>query len=190
MATSTPLTYSLKTVVYLKRKEEELTDLLAFFKELPPADHGLHGYIKKDVLERLAPCLTSHTFCLYIKLRDKLSLLGIASLASLTAHPETPEWAIAAQRADLGIGYLEREETWLTDEILLAIADFKKHGLLAKPTAAPEQLLLQWYLERLEEALYRLSLAPPPISEEDLEQVEETFQAGRRYLALTAGGSA
>jgi hypothetical protein len=174
--------YSLKTVSFLKRKQGELLELQGFWKELPPESHGLHGYLREDVLAKLAPVLASHTYCLYVCLQDRLGLLALASLACLSMPRGLPEWVYTSHRADLAIGYLEQEEGWVTDELLLAVKDFKKHGLLAKETVAPDQLLLQWYLERLEEALIFLLERPPAVSEEDKELVEETFRTGREML--------
>jgi hypothetical protein len=177
--------FPLKLLSFLKKKQAELTDLVAFFQTPPPEGHGLHGYVNSEVLKKGAPQLASHTFCCYTLLRQHLRLLDLAYLTTIP-NPQVPPWATRTTVADIGIALLEQEAPWLTTEIQLAVKGILKWNLLLQPTCAPEQLITQWYLEQLFSGLELLRDSALEPTAEDEENVRGVFQEGENLLARQA----
>jgi hypothetical protein len=175
----------LKLLSFLKRKHAELTDLVAFFQKAPPPDHGLHGYISPQTLEKGAAQLAFHTFCCYVLLKPHLALLDIAYLST---YPSSliPPWATRATLTDIGIALLEEEAPWLSTEIKLAVRGILGWNLLLQPTCAPEQLITQWYLEQLFTGLELLRASALEPTAEDVEGVRGVFEEGENLLARQA----
>jgi hypothetical protein len=170
----------LKVLAFLKAKQQELTDLVEFFKKPPPEEHGLHGYINPDVLARGAPQLASHTYCCYVLLRPHLALLDVARLLPMA---QDDSWESQSILADLGIALLEESARWLSTEIKLAVRGIQGWNLLLKPTVAQEQLITQWYLEQLFTALEFLRDSQIEPNEADLEGVRGVFEEGENLIA-------
>jgi hypothetical protein len=78
---------------------------------------------------------------------------------------------------------LEEQATWLSTEIQLAVRGILNWGLIAIPTAAPEQLITQWYLEQFFTGLELLRNSGMEPSAEDMEGVRQVFEQGENYLA-------
>lgn len=175
----------LKLIAFLKRKQAELAELVAFFEKPPPADHGLHGYINPQTLKKGAAQLASHTFCCYVLLKPHLALLDIAYLSTYSSSL-IPPWATRATLTDIGIGLLEEQAPWLSTEIKLAVRGILDWKLLLQPTCAPEQLIMQWYLEQLFTGLELLRNSALEPTEEDKEGVRHVFQEGENLLARQA----
>jgi hypothetical protein len=172
----------LKIFAFLKKKQGDLPDLVAFFKKPPSEDHGLHGCLKPEILEQGAFQLASHTFCCYALLKPHLALLDLAYLTIFPSH-NVPPWVTRSTLTDLGIALLEEQATWLSTEIQLAVRGILNWGLIAIPTAAPEQLITQWYLEQFFTGLELLRNAGMEPSAEDMEGVRQVFEEGENYLA-------
>lgn len=174
-----------KLLAFLKRKQAELTELVAFFEKPPPPDHGLHGYINPQTLKKGAAQLAFHTYCCYVLLKPHLPLLDIAYL---TVQPSSliPPWATRATLTDIGIALLEGQAAWLSIEIKLAVRGILGWNLLLQPTCAPDQLIMQWYLEQLFTGLELLRASALEPTAEDKEGVREVFEEGENLLARQA----
>ena len=175
----------LKLIAFMKKKQEELPELLAFFQKPPPEDHGLHGYINPQTLKKGSAQLTSHTFCCYVLLKPYLRLLDVAYLTTLP-NPDVASWSTRTILTDVGIALLEEQAPWLTTEIGLAVKEILQWNLLLKSTCAPEQLITQWYLEKFFTALELLRDSALEPTEDDKECVRGVFQEGENLLAQRA----
>jgi hypothetical protein len=178
---------------FLKEKQDELPELAWLFQDVP---EPYIDYLDASKLARGSKKLASHTFCCYVLLRPLLEE-GVLEQAYLRIFPSSilPPWATRAILADIGIALLEEKAEWLSVEIELAVKELlsqnpfrrmdeasSRHPLTQK-SVAPEQLILQWYLERLFSGLELLHQADHTPTEDDMVHVKEVFELGENILA-------
>lgn len=183
MATFTLSQLRARDFMLEKHKTPDLSRIRQLFAA-PPAD-GLAGWLKPESLRHFAPQCAGHAYCIYVKLGEAkihttMLLVALRMRTSGSLTPPAP-WVDDALFSDSVIATLEAQNPWLTDELLLALQSFLDTDMLARPTVAPQQLLLQWYIGQLVNAF--TLFGDLEISEDDVKQVEELFTAGQEILA-------
>lgn len=198
MATATSV-----AVEFLKQKQAVplLQELAAFLARPVAADHGLHGCIQQEKAGKFTPLMSTHIFCCYVKvgpenlrrairatdgLMCRVAGGGHASAASVELEP----WVLATERAAHFLQTVEFLWPWLATETDLALADFLRANLIAIQTAAPGQLLLQWWSELFLTGLEWLLEREVDVTEADEEGVKGVFDTGQKLLRGLRRGAA
>ena len=157
------MSYTLTTMNFVRRKQGELQDLVAFFKRPLAHTDYVYGFINEELVLAQALQLASHTFCCYVLMREELESI-----------PDTVP-------ASLAIAYLEHRLSWLSLEIDLAIKGLFAKGIVAKPTLAPLQLIEQWYIGQFYAGLQLLKGSE--VSEDDELGVRDVFRCGSLLIS-------
>lgn len=153
------------------------------------AGHGLTGCVRESVVEKMASQMASHTFCCFVKIgrRDLTAAIRgaeglVERIWGIEASEELEGWVYGSERAECFLQTAEFLWPWLATETDLALVDFKRLGLVAIPTVAEEQLILQWWSEKFLQGLEWLLTQEFTISEEDKEGVKGVFETGEAMM--------
>ncbi len=181
MATQTSL--SLKTIAALRALDESprTQAVQAFWATPLPPHHPLTPHLNQEKIHKASKALAVQSLCCFTKLLDHLPLARLLSRRLNTEDSEL--WVQKACESEAMVAMLETFCPWLTDELLLVTETFLRNNLV-KGTAAPSQLFLQYYCERLLESFTLLEEICDPSHTEDA--VEEIFQKGQELLASGA----
>jgi hypothetical protein len=178
---STVQQLSLKTIAAMRSlaSAPAAQPLTQFWAEPLPLEHPLTPYLEWPKIQTAALSLAVQSLCCWTKLLDHLPLARLLALVAPRGSAEDPPWVKSACDAETLIGTLETLVPWLTDELLLVTETFVRSGAV-KGTAAPAQLFLQFYCERLVASFDVLERSSDLVDSSDA--VEEIFERGQELL--------